>query len=251
MSRTISKSFTRTQSSNQKTIRKQLKNMRNPVQHNIKHTLKKPLRIKHTSTKTLINSGKPILELTNFRMADKQDLLEITSKHHIMKFIGLGKTWSSSDVDKYIKYTIQDSKIPAHKRQWFSYAVRYDGELAGVIEFKTMKISTYIPQNIREQFKNDVVMTIFINDKYQGKGLGKKIVELLKAQVRKYKPNAKKLIALVKDYNLVMQQIILKLGFTKLTNLKIIRKDGTESNPIIYTTEIWTNIIGHSAGDKR
>jgi len=222
--------------------------------HNTKNTLKKrtkqyllkPKLSKNTDAKTLIGSAKtiiakPLIELTNFRWSDKKDLLELTSKQHIMKFIGLGKTWSSTDVDKYIKYTFQDSKIPTLKRQWFSYAIRYNGKLAGVVEFKTMNISTYIPENIREQFKNDVIMTIFINDKYQGKGLGKTIVELLKVQVRKYKPNAKKIIALVKENNLVMQQIIPKLGFTKLTNLTIIRKDGTESHPIIYTTEIWAN----------
>ncbi len=47
-----------------------------------------------------------------------------------------------------------------------------------------------------------------------------------------------------------MQQIIPKLGFTKLTNLTIIRKDGTESHPIIYTTEIWANLISRKNGMK-
>ena len=199
-------------------------------------TKQTPKTYTKTQKKTKSNST---IELTNFKWTDKKDLLELTSKHHIMKFIGLSKTWTAADVDKYIKYTFQDSKIPAHKRQWFSYAIRYNGKLAGVVEFKTMTISTYIPEHIREQFKNDVVMTIFINDTYQGKGLGKKIVEQLKSQVRKYKPEAQKLIALVKEHNLVMQQIIPKLGFTKLTNLTIIRKDGTTSHPVVYTTEIW------------
>lgn len=203
-------------------------------------TKQAPKTYTKTHKKTKSNST---IELTNFKWTDKKDLLELTSKQHIMKFIGLGKTWTATDVDKYIKYTFKDSKIPTHKRQWFSYAIRYNGKLAGVVEFKTMKISTYIPEDIQEQFKNDVVMTIFINDTYQGKGLGKKTVELLKSQVRKYKPNARKLIALVKEHNLVMQQIIPKLGFTKFTNLTITTKDGTVSHPVVYTTEIWQNSI--------
>jgi len=213
--------------------------------NNLMRTVKRKKSKTHIKTTHIGRpiSSSPLIQLTNFRWADKKDLAELTSKEHIMKFIGLGKTWSSADVDKYIKYTFQDSKIPTRDRQWFSYAIRYNGKLAGVVEFKTMTISTYIPENIREQFKNDVVMTIFINDTYQGKGLGKKTVELLKEQVRKYKPEARKLIALVKEHNLVMQQIIPKLGFTKLTNLTIIRKDGTKSHPVVYITEVWENSI--------
>lgn len=188
-----------------------------------------------------INSSRQnqLVELTNFKFSDKQALLELTSKSNIMNFIGLGKTWSADDVDKYINYTLQDAKIPIHKRQWFSYAIRYNQKLAGVVEFKTMTISKYIPLNIRIKYKNDVVMTIYINDTYQGKGIAKKTVELLKAKIQKYKPHATNLVAMVKVHNLVMHAIMPKLGFTKLDNVNIIRKDGIISNTVIYKTLIY------------
>jgi RimJ/RimL family protein N-acetyltransferase len=204
-------------------------------------TSKKPIRsgtLKRTQKTTVIyrvpNTIKSIT-LTNIRKSDKHALMEITSKAHIMKFIGSGKTWTSDDVDKYINYTIQDARIPAHKRTWFSYAIRdlNNLNLIGVIEFKCISIYHIIPFNLRQKYKNDVALTIYINDKYQGKGVAKMAIEQLKNKIRKLKPQARKLISLVKSSNQVMQQVMIKLGFTYIEQI-----NSQNTNLLLYNANI-------------
>lgn len=199
-----------------------------------KRTIVKTIKLTHIGHKTNnITSRKIRIELTNIRPMDRHELIEITGKPNIMKFIGLGNTWTPHDVDKYINYTIQDAQISTAKRNWFSYAIRHQGKLIGVIEFKCISIYKILPLHLRQKYQNDVALTIYINDTYQGKGVARIAIELLKAKIQKLKPRAKKLISLVKSTNPVMQQAMTKLGFT---NTGLI--SSTTPQLIIYTTSI-------------
>jgi RimJ/RimL family protein N-acetyltransferase len=209
---------------------------------NTKKTKKKSITSKgvsnELSNKLIIRPKKSVRNIINIHLSeihrsDRPELINITSKSHIMKFIGTGKTWTLNDVDKYINYTIQDAKIPTSKRTWFSYAIRHNGKLIGVIEFKCISIYHVLPFNLRQKYKNDVALTIYINDTYQGKGIARISINQLKLKICKLKPKAQKLISLVKSTNLVMQQAMDKLGFT---NMGLI----SSMTPalIVYTTNI-------------
>ena len=210
--------------------------------HQIRRTQKtphaKPLTVtvktkKSTKINQTVQNDKITIELTDIRKSDRPELIEITGKPNIMKFIGLGNTWTPHDVDKYINYTIQDAKISTVKRTWFSYAIRHQNKLIGVIEFKCISIYKILPLPLRQKYQNDVALTIYINDTYQGKGVARIALELLKGKIRKLKPRARKIISLVKSTNLVMQQAMTKLGFN---NTGLI--GGTTQQLIVYTTSI-------------
>lgn len=205
---------------------------------------KKSKTFKH-QTKTTLKVSKPNhqiqhhsihIQLTNIRKSDKPELIEITSKPHIMKFIGPGKTWTLSDVDKYIDYTIQDDRIPTPKRKWFSYAIRDSDtdKLIGIIEFKCISIYKLLPANIRQKYLNDVALTIYINDIYQGKGVAKMAIAQLKQKISNLKPRAKLLISIVKSTNPVMQQAMTKLGFNNIGPIPSYGPNGL----LMYTTNI-------------
>ena len=70
-------------------------------------------------------------------------------------------------------------------------------------------------------YKNDVLLTIYINPKYQGKGIGMTGIELLKEEIHKKKPHAAKLLSMVRVKNEPMQHVMNKLAFIKLHTLKI------------------------------
>jgi RimJ/RimL family protein N-acetyltransferase len=194
---------------------------------NTKHT-KHTKKLMHKPQKDKIS-----IELTDIRKSDRPELIEITGKPNIMKFIGLGNTWTPQDVDKYINYTIQDAKISTAKRTWFSYAIRHRNKLIGVIEFKCISIYKILPLQLRKKYQNDVALTIYINDTYQGKGVARMALEQLKAKIRKLKPRANKLISLVKSTNPVMQQAMTKLGFNNTGLIGV-----TTPQLIVYTTSI-------------
>jgi len=211
----------------------------------ITRTRTKKSKTLKTRTKTTMKLSKPNhqvqqhgihIELTNIRKSDKPELIEITSKPHIMKFIGPGKTWTPSDVDKYIDYTIQDAQIPTPKRTWFSYAIRDSdtNKLIGVIEFKCISIYKLLPANIRQKYWNDVALTIYINDTYQGKGIARMAIEQLKQKISKFKPRAKLLISVVKSTNPIMQQAMTKLGFSNIGPIPSHGPNGL----LMYTTNI-------------
>lgn len=186
---------------------------------------------KHARTNTQSNQD---IQLTSIRKSDTGALFEITSKPHIMKFIGKGNTWTADEVNKYINYTIEDARIPIHKRDWFAYAIRYSGKLVGIIQFKTVKIYAYLPAFYRQKFHNDVALTIYINDTYQGKGIAKRAIELLIPRIRKLKPNAKNLIAVTNLTNTVMQQFLGKNSFIFIDSIQKTKKSGGFNKYLLY-----------------
>lgn len=211
-----------------------------------------PSTIKRTKSKSL--SSPYNVQLTDIRKSDKPELVDITSKPHIMQFIGPGNIWSPSDVDKFINYTIHDSHIPTHKRMWFSYAIRLrhantntntstntstNTKLIGVIEFKCISIYYILPPNLRQKYKLDVAMTIYINDMYHGKGVAKLAIDQLKHKIRKLKPHARKIISLVKSSNHIMQKTMTKLGFVNSESIVTSINKHTVHNT--YNTHITTS----------
>jgi len=113
--------------------------------------------------------------------------------------------------------------------------LRRNGNLIGIIEFKSISIYHILPFNLRQKYKNDVALTIYINDTHQGKGIARMAIEQLKIKIRKLKPHARKLISLVKSTNHAMQRAMEKLGFI---NTGLIG-DG-KPTLIVYTTNIKT-----------
>jgi RimJ/RimL family protein N-acetyltransferase len=174
------------------------------------------------------------IQLTSIRKSDSDALFEITSKPHIMKFIGKGNTWTLDEVNKYINYTIEDARIPIHKRDWFAYAIRYAGKLVGIIQFKTVKIYAYLPAFYRQKYHDDVALTIYINDTYQGKGIAKRAIELLKAKIRQFKPKAKNLIAVTNSTNTVMQHFLGKNSFIFIDSIQKTKQSGGVNKYLLY-----------------
>lgn len=198
-------------------------------------TLKKTKNSRKQANPVHANLPPILVTLTDIKKSDRPELIEITAKPYIMKFIGPGKTWIPADVDKYINYTIQDARIPTQKRTWFSYAIRdqSNSKLIGVIEFKCISIYNILPFNLRQKYKNDVALTIYINDTYQGKGVARIAIEQLKNKIQKLKPQAHKLISVVKSSNQVMQQAMIKLGFTYIEQI-----NSPTNNLLVYTVNI-------------
>lgn len=162
------------------------------------------------------------IKLENIRATDYNALYEITSNPEVTKYISDSKPWSSEKTKQFIKYCIEDNKKPDKARDWFTYKISYNGQLAGIIEFKATKFFFHVlSAKDKVLYKNDVILTIYINPKFQGKGIGRAGINLLKGEIRKKKPRAKSLLSMVRVSNGPMRIVMDKLEFVKLHNFKI------------------------------
>ena len=195
----------------------------------LKKTLKKTLKkdTKKISIKSILTHGKIIkfanksvmgrkVELTDIRKSDYARLVELTGKPNIMKYVGNCKVWDSNKVKKYINYTITDKNKPINKRDYFSFGIRYGDIFVGIIQFKLLKICKLLPAKIYKDYPNDVILTIYIDDKFHGKGIARKAIELLKNKIKLLKPKTHNLFSLVRSTNTVMNIAMEKLNFTFL-----------------------------------
>lgn len=162
------------------------------------------------------------IKLKNIKSSDYDALYEITSNPEVTKYIGDSKPWTSAKTKQFIKYCIDDDKKPDNARDWFTYKITYDDQLAGIIEFKATKLFFHVLSiKDKHNYKHDVILTIYINPKFQGKGIARTSIDLLKDEICKKKPNAKHLLSMVRVSNEPMQIVMTKLGFTKLHSFKI------------------------------
>jgi RimJ/RimL family protein N-acetyltransferase len=162
------------------------------------------------------------IKLEKIHADDYDSLYEITSNPEVTKYIGDSKPWSPEKTKQFIKYCIEDDKKPDKARDWFTYKITYNGQLAGIIEFKATKFFFHVlSAKDRVIYKNDVLLTIYINPKFQGKGIARKGIDLLKSEIRKKKPHAVHLLSMVRVSNGPMHIVMDKLGFIKRHSLKI------------------------------
>ena len=54
---------------------------------------------------------------------DFDDILEMTSKKSIMKFIGNGKVWNEEKVSKFIGYNLQEQGQNRNQRKEYYYKI--------------------------------------------------------------------------------------------------------------------------------
>jgi RimJ/RimL family protein N-acetyltransferase len=169
-----------------------------------------------------ITNTNNIIKLEKIVTTDYDALYEITSNPAVTQYIGDSKPWSPEKTRQFIKYCIEDDKKHDKGRDWFTYKITYSGQLAGIIEFKATKFFFHV-LSAKDKFlyKNDVILTIYINPKYQGKGIARTGIDLLKGEIHKKKPRTKLLLSMVRVSNGPMRIVMDKLKFVKLHNLKI------------------------------
>jgi RimJ/RimL family protein N-acetyltransferase len=162
------------------------------------------------------------IKLEKIVTTDYDALYEITSNPEVTKYIGDSKPWSPEKTKIFIEYCIKDDKTPDKTRDWFTYKITYNGQLAGIIEFKATKFFFHVlSAKDKSLYKNDVILTIYINPKFQGKGIARSGIDLLKDEIRKKKSHAKRLLSMVRVSNRPMRIVMDKLGFVKRHSLKI------------------------------
>lgn len=170
---------------------------------------------------------------------DYLDILKLTTDKDIIKFIG-GDIWTPAQVEEYIKYCVLDEALKPAVREFFSYKITYDGEFAGIIEFKmAIKRKYFFKPAMHDKIKDDVVLTIFLNKTFQGKGIAGKAIDLLIKRIHKYKPGAKTLFSIVKKSNNKMLHVMNKLGFKYVGQITL---DKLKESFIVFSRELINHI---------
>ncbi len=97
----------------------------------------------------------------------------ITRDKNIMKYIGKGNIWSKQDIKQFIK----DEKIEKAKTQeqrlYYSFVLIYNNTVIGFISGRKNK--QLLPDNGTIY---DLLLRMFISNKYKGRGFGKLIIKL-------------------------------------------------------------------------
>ena len=169
---------------------------------------------------------KAIIALEKLGDTDYHALLELTSNPDVTKYIGNGKPWTPDKVKKFINYCIEDDNKPDKSREWFTFKITVDGEFAGIIEFKSMKIFSRILKPIdAKKYIHDVALTIYVSPKMHGRGIATEAIHKLKDIIREKKPSASRLFSMVRQINMPMHKLMAKLKFKKMYNVKM----GTET----------------------
>lgn len=162
------------------------------------------------------------VKLEKINTSDFDALLEITSNSEVTKYIGDSKPWTPEKTKKFIEYCVADDKKPDNTRDWFTYKITYNGLFAGIIEFKTIdKFIHSMKPHDRAKYKNDVILTIFVNPKLHGQGIAGSAINLLLGEIREKKPRARHLFSMVRVKNTIMQHVMNKEKFTRMYNINI------------------------------
>lgn len=161
-----------------------------------------------------------IIKIANITDADFDAIYKITNKPEVMQFVGNHKTWTKAQVEKYINYNNEELELDAKDRNYFSYKITLDGKLVGIIEFYRVAITQFFPHDISRKHKKDVVLRIFIDSDFHGRGIARKAIPLLSKKIAKLIPNARFLLSMVYVSNQVMNKVMPKIGFDYLTKFK-------------------------------
>lgn len=145
---------------------------------------------------------------------DYVDILRLTSKKSVMKFVGNGEIWDSNKVKRFIHYNVLETNISDSKRNNFYYKIvisnRKQNQFTGIIGFHKFPILK----------NNNFFLTIYLDPKFQGQGLFSNSLQLLIRKMKKHLPNIKKLYSLVHSNNTIMNSISEK-KFTLDSKIKL------------------------------
>ena len=136
-----------------------------------------------------------MIKLQDITFKDLKDVSRLTSQLSVMKYVGDGKTWNFKKVKNFIKYCQKEARQIDKERSNYYYKIVEDNKLLGIIGFHTFL-----------KFKN-YYLSVYINQKYQGKGVYSNAMKLLLERVAKHKPNIKYILSLVYEDNEKMNAI--------------------------------------------
>ena len=137
--------------------------------------------------------------LEDINIIDFDDILNLTTKKGIMKFIGDSKVWDEKKVEKFIQYNLEEQGQNQNKRQNYYYKIisseRDRDVFVGIIGAHTMR------------GRKGFYLTIMIEKEYQGKGYYRESLELLKDKLNRKRIKTDRLISLVRKSNKRMNEI--------------------------------------------
>ena len=140
-----------------------------------------------------------MIELYDIMEEDFDDILEMTSKKNIMKFIGTGKVWDGEKVGKFIEYNLQEQTQNQNKRQNYYYKIVFStgkkNIFIGIIGAHIMK------------GRKGFYLTIMVEKEHQGKGYYRESLELLKQVLKRERIKTDRLKSLVRKSNKRMNEI--------------------------------------------
>lgn len=133
--------------------------------------------------KTTVNEEQSKLKLISLENLDEKGIKElaaVAADPVVMKFIGNSKPWDEGKIRELVDGAIGDKDIPAHKREYFSWAVANgdddDGgsDVIGLVALRPTKDRRFTGLQFR----------IFVKNNVQKKGVGS---ETLKIMFKEYK----------------------------------------------------------------
>jgi len=136
-----------------------------------------------------------MIKLQDITFKDLKDVSRLTSQFSVMKYVGDGKTWNFKKMKNFIKYCQKEARQLDKERSNYYYKIVENNKLLGIIGFHTFL-----------KFKN-YYLSVYINQKYQGKGVYSNAMKLLLERVAKHKPNIKYILSLVYEDNEKMNAI--------------------------------------------
>jgi len=182
--------------------------------------------------------------LKNFAYLNKKEideLVKITTKPEIMKFIASGDLYTKKDIIAFITDEKKQEKLNSYIRQYWTYAVMHDNKVIGMFVFYKIPFQKQIPhinyidkeaeryfKRIKSQTKPKtkkrktcdlfICYRILIDTEYQGKGLGFKILKISKQILTRdiFPPSFKcniNLLAYVDEKNLPSVKLQEKVGY--------------------------------------
>jgi hypothetical protein len=203
---------------------------------------------KHTSIsipnnvikKTKHNTNRIFLKsLAYISDSELNQLARITNKKSIMKYIGKGNLWSSKDLIEYRNDEKNENRLLGSKRKHYSYVLILGNKVIGFIQGRKnnnlINLSIYPEHNLNKKKikindKDNILLRMFIDDMYNGKGFGKMIINLFINKYRKINTNKnntnngfssnKILISDIDPMNIASIKIHIANNFFKIGNVK-------------------------------
>jgi RimJ/RimL family protein N-acetyltransferase/ubiquinone/menaquinone biosynthesis C-methylase UbiE len=114
------------------------------------------------SRNELSDNNNSRIELLN-REKHYDGLFLVTQDYKTMKRVGLGKIWNKEKLNNLFEWDEKD-KTPLDKRKYISYVIISDNIVVGLLQFH--------PSASNKRDDPRLYVTIFIQEKFQGKGLG-------------------------------------------------------------------------------
>ena len=119
------------------------------------------------------NNNTRLIPLYNMTYNNINELELITRDKNIMKYIGKGNIWSKKDIKQFIKDEKIEKAKTREQRLYYSFVLIYNNTVIGFISGR--KKTQLLPDNGTIY---DLLLRMFISNKYKGRGFGKLIIKL-------------------------------------------------------------------------